>query len=184
MNYDSCKNMDECQGQCIEEVGGKTDTQESIVHDSFLRYSKIGTQAKSIWADKSEQTRYLKGIFFSQMWLKWSEFGQSESWYSELDRNFFLILFILCWSIAENGTSQVVLVVNSLLANAGDIRDVGLIPGSGRSPGGGHGNPPQYSWLENSMDRGVWWAIVQRVAKSQTQPKWLSRHTEQITMSW
>ena len=44
---------------------------------------------------------------------------------------FFLILFILRWSIAENGTSQVVLVVKSLLANAGDIRDVGLIPGSG-----------------------------------------------------
>ena len=40
-------------------------------------------------------------------------------------------------------------------ANAGDIRDVGLIPGSGRSPGGGHGNPPQYSCLENPMDRGA-----------------------------
>ena len=61
MNYDSCKNMDEHQGQCIEEVEGR---QESMVHDSFLQYSEIGTQAKSIWADKSEQTRYLKGIFF------------------------------------------------------------------------------------------------------------------------
>ena len=40
-------------------------------------------------------------------------------------------------------------------ANAGDIRDVGLIPGSGRYPGGGHGNPPQYSCLENPMDRGA-----------------------------
>ena len=43
--------------------------------------------------------------------------------------------------------------------------DLGLIPGSGRSPGGGHGNPLQYSWLENSIDRGAWQAIVPEVAK-------------------
>ena len=64
--------------------------------------------------------------------------------------------------------SQVVLVVKNLPANAGDIRDVGLIPESGRSPGGGHGNPLQYSCLENPMDRGAWWASVPRVAKSWT----------------
>ena len=46
--------------------------------------------------------------------------------------------------------------------------DVGSIPGSGRSPGGGHGNPLQYSCLENPMDRGVWWTIVHRLPKSQT----------------
>ena len=56
-------------------------------------------------------------------------------------------------------------------ANTGDIKDVSLIPGSGRSPGGGHGNPLQYSCLENLMDRGAWWATVHRVAKSQTQMK-------------
>ena len=48
-------------------------------------------------------------------------------------------------------------VVRNLPANA---RDAGLIPGSGRSPGGGNGNPVQYSCLENLMDRGAWWAIV------------------------
>ena len=53
-------------------------------------------------------------------------------------------------------------------ANAGDIRDAGSIPESGRSLGGGHGNPLQYSCLENPMDRGVWWATVHGVAKSQT----------------
>ena len=53
-------------------------------------------------------------------------------------------------------------------ANAGDIRDEGSIPGSGRSPSGEHGNPLQYSCLENPMDRG---AIVHGVAKSQTQLK-------------
>ena len=51
------------------------------------------------------------------------------------------------------GDSLVVQLVNNLPANARDARDVGLIPGSGKSPGGGHDNPLQYSWLENSMDR-------------------------------
>ena len=59
------------------------------------------------------------------------------------------------------------LVVKSLPANAGDIRDVGLIPGLGRSPGGGHGNPLQYSCLENPMDREAWQATVLGVTKSQ-----------------
>ena len=53
-------------------------------------------------------------------------------------------------------------------ASACDAGDPGLIPGSGRSPGEGNGNPLQYSCLENPMDRGAWWATVHRVAKSQT----------------
>ena len=53
-------------------------------------------------------------------------------------------------------------------ANAGDIRDAGSIPESGRCLGGGHGNPLQYSCLENPVDRGAWWAIVHGVTKSQT----------------
>ena len=73
-------------------------------------------------------------------------------------------------------------VVKNLPANAGDSRDTGLIPGSGRSPGGGHGNPLQYSCLENSMDRGAWWAAVHGIAKSRT---WLSMYTlMKITASW
>ena len=71
---------------------------------------------------------------------------------------------------------QVVLVVKNPPANAGDMRDLSLIPGSGRSPGGSHGNPPQYPCLENPMDRGAWRAIVHRVAKSQTQLKQLAMH--------
>ena len=55
-----------------------------------------------------------------------------------------------------------------LLTNAGDIREAGSIAGLGRAPGGGHGNPLQYSCLENPMDRGAWWAIVLGAAKSQT----------------
>ena len=62
-------------------------------------------------------------------------------------------------------------VVKNLPANAGDIRDTGLIPGSGRSPRGGNGNPFQYSCLENPMDRGAWQVTVHRVAKSRTRRK-------------
>jgi len=68
------------------------------------------------------------------------------------------------------------LVVKNASAKAGDERDSGSIPGSGRSPGGGHGNPLQYSRLENPKDRGSWWATVHRVAKSQTLLKQLSTH--------
>ena len=58
-----------------------------------------------------------------------------------------------------------VLVVENVPANAGDIRDMDLIRGSGWSPGGGYGNPLQYSSLENTMDRGTWQAIVHRVVE-------------------
>ena len=72
--------------------------------------------------------------------------------------------------------SQVVLVVKKPLANAGDIRNASSIPGSGRSPGGGHGNSLQYSCLEKTMDRGAWWAVVHVVTKSWTWLKQLSTH--------
>ena len=68
-------------------------------------------------------------------------------------------------------------MVKNLPANAGDIRDAGLIPGSGRSPEGGHGNPLQNSCLENPMDRGAWRGTVHGIAKSQTQLKQLSMHS-------
>ena len=69
----------------------------------------------------------------------------------------------------KEGASRVALVVKkNPPANAGDIRAVGSVPGSGRFPGGGNGNPLQYSCLENPMDRGDWWATVHRVAESQT----------------
>ena len=75
----------------------------------------------------------------------------------------------ICYNLHNHSwASQVALVVKNLPAYAGDIRDVVLLPGSGRSPGGGHGNPPQYSCLQNSMNRGAWQAMVHGVAKSQT----------------
>ena len=59
-------------------------------------------------------------------------------------------------------------MVKNLPANAGDAGHSGSIPGSGRYPGGGNGNPAQYSVQENPMNRGVWWVTVHRVAQRQT----------------
>ena len=80
-----------------------------------------------------------------------------------------LISFRIDWFylLVIQGTS-VTLVVKKSPASAGDLRNKGLIPGSGRSLGGGHGNPLQYSCLENSTDRGAWRATVHGVAKSRT----------------
>ena len=75
-------------------------------------------------------------------------------------------------------------MIKNLPASVGDIRDMGSIPGLGRSPGGGHGNPLQYSCLENPMDRGAWWATVHGVAESWTQLKDLAcRHMSSVSMS-
>ena len=71
------------------------------------------------------------------------------------------------WGLPRlEGASQVVLVLKNLPVNTGDLRDEGSIPGLGRSPGGGHGNPLQYPCLENPMDRGAWQATVHGVTKS------------------
>ena len=64
------------------------------------------------------------------------------------------------------GASQVALVVKNLPVSAGDIGDLGLIPGLGRSPAGGNGNPLQYSCLENRMDRGAWRGAAHSVTES------------------
>jgi len=85
---------------------------------------------------------------------------------------------VVQWAAFERECfSQVALVVKNLLANAGDIRDSGLIPGLGRTPEGEHGNSLHFSCLENPMDGGAWQATVHTVTKSRTQLKWLSKHT-------
>ena len=63
----------------------------------------------------------------------------------------------------DKQASLVVLVVKNSPANGGDVKDMGLILGSGRAPGGEHGNPLQYSCLENPMDRGAWWTMVHSI---------------------
>ena len=86
---------------------------------------------------------------------------------------FLLIQQIFVVPLQEFKASQLSLLVKNLPANVGDTRDSGFISGSGRSPEKGNGNLLHYSCLENSMDRGVWRAIVHGATKSQT---WLSTH--------
>ena len=76
----------------------------------------------------------------------------------------------VCWA------SEVVLLVENMPANTGVVRDTGSIPGSERSPGGGHGNLLQYSCLENLMDGGAWRATNHEVAQSRTRLEELSTH--------
>ena len=92
----------------------------------------------------------------------------------EMFLSLLLLLLLIHWA------SQVALMVKNPPVNAGNIRDVGLIPGLGRSPGGGHSNPLQYSCPENPMNREAWWATVHRVAKSQIRLKQLSMHAHTI----
>ena len=80
------------------------------------------------------------------------------------------------YGVAQSRTSQVALVVKNPPASAGDMKTMDSIPGLGRSPGGGHDYPLQYSCLENPMDRGVWRTTVHRVSKSWTQLQRLSIH--------
>ena len=63
------------------------------------------------------------------------------------------------------------LAIKNPLASTGDIRDMSSVPGSGRSLVGVHGNPLQYSFLENPMEKGAWWATIHSIAKSQTKLK-------------
>ena len=84
------------------------------------------------------------------------------------------------WIPLGHGASQVALVVENLPANAGDIRDGGTIPGSGRSPGGGYGNPLQYSCLENPMDRGPCRTTVHKVTKRHD---WACMHNTQMPVA-
>ena len=74
-------------------------------------------------------------------------------------------------------------MVKNLPANAGNLRDAGSIPASGRCPGGRHGNLLQYSCLEDPRDRGTWWATVHGVPKSQTRLKQLSICTDTVQIS-
>ena len=93
------------------------------------------------------------------------------------ESNFFLAVCFHIWFSLFLWASQVALVVRNRPVNAGDVRDMGLISGLGRSPRGGNGNPFHYPCLENPMDRGACRAIVHGVTKSWTWLKWLSRHT-------
>ena len=119
-------------------------------------------------------------------WCFPSQPGSSSSWTrDESERqdsgwDHFLLVFTWNWTdLCYSRVSQVALVVKNLPANAGDVKGTGSIPGSERFPGGGNGSPPQYSCVENPMDRGAWWATIHRVTKSRTRLKQLSMYMSQ-----
>ena len=86
------------------------------------------------------------------------------------------------WAVSGTGQAfQMVLVIKKPPANTGDIRNWGSIPGSGRSPAGGHSNPHRSSYLENPMDRGAWRATVHGDTKSQTQLSACQQKQEQVS---
>ena len=116
--------------------------------------------------------KHLSGV---QNW-KTCFFGHSYSW-EKYRKNLIPAPELHCHK-DQDRASQVVLVVKNLPTNAGDVRDVGSVPGSGRFPWGGNDNPLQYSSLGNPVDRGAWQATVHRVAKSWTWLKWLSMHAK------
>ena len=110
---------------------------------------------------------HILGENFISNWLNCSPLSLragSNSYYCCLE-------YFSLWFFRKHNASQVALVVKNPPANAGNTRDAGLIPGLGRAPGVGNGNPIQYSCLEHSMNRGAWWTTVHGVEKSQT---WLS----------
>ena len=139
---------------------------------------------------ENEGKRYTSGVSKETLEGAW----RPKLWEKELPlgKSFYLVFYckqldlilavILVLNWVEFWASQVALVVKNLPANARDIRDMGLIPRSDRSLGGGHGNPLQYSCLDNPMDRGAWQATVHRVAKSWTWLNWLSMHTYMFSM--
>ena len=127
------------------------------------------------------QATYARGIFLPAFYREHSNIlFQSPSQMLVLKINTLRTVFLNVWSAPSRirtyegswmdirliWASQVELVVKNLPANVGDVTDAGLIPESGRSPGGGHGNPLQHSCLENPMDRGACRAIVHRVTKT------------------
>ena len=106
-----------------------------------------------------------QGLFSNKLVSKQKGFGEILM----LVSNFIVLIFYVEWietCPVAWGAFQVAVVIKNLPASAGDIREAGSIPGSGRSPGEGSGNPLQYSCLENPMDRRTWWATVHGAAKS------------------
>ena len=105
---------------------------------------------------------------------------QQHEWLSQKNQNKKNTSYIIPF-IESSRTKLVALVVKNLPASSEDLRTVGSIPGQGRSRGEGHGNPLQYSCLENPMDSRAWQVIIHRVTKSQTWLKQLSMHTQNKT---
>ena len=126
-------------------------------------HCKVGSQQ----LDHQEALKYF---------LEYTQIQAMRIWHLCLEKDKLFLLANNWFCRNSVNISQVALVVKSLPANAGDIKDTGLIPGLGRSSGERYGNPLQYSCLKNPVDRGAWGTTVHRVTQSWTQLKRLSMH--------
>ena len=99
------------------------------------------------------------------LWVRVSASGPSPAGLFPRPFTWLNIHICIYLSICVDGAFQVALVVKNPPASAGDVKDAGSIPGLGRPPGGGHGNPLQYTYLEIPMDRRAWQATVHRVTR-------------------
>ena len=149
------------------EIDLKLLTREIICLDLWFRECRL----PSAWTNEEKKARLGSELTTRELWME-SRPEIMGTYIAAATINIF----------ERNWGEKVALAAKNLPASAGDLRDAGSIPGSGRSPGGGHGNPLQYSCLEHPMDRGAWQVIAYSVAKSQTWLKWLSTHARVSVM--
>ena len=136
----------------------------------------------SRWEDKVH-IQNMRAFCFKLLWgrkkkniLKWEERIMSITY--SLGVWFDVFIFDYIWCVQNELPGDA--VVKKPPANAGDSGDLGSIPGLGRSPGEGNGNPLQYYCLGNPMDRGAWWVTVQWMAEELDLTEWLSKHAQCI----
>ena len=168
-------------------------TPQPSLHSAFMGNREGHSSGKTQSCSARDSWLCKQCVFYSQGQVRTPLLhSQKQPWARQrspvLTKVFVLLLLGPYYSVPEplggatwpapctSGASQVELVVKNLPASAGDVRNVGSIPGSGRSPGEAYGSPLQYSCLENPMDRGSWQASVDRITQSQTQLKRLSTY--------
>ena len=129
-----------------------------------------------LWENAGHQTRpTVLLLMYGSFHLPWPSLGLYEKWVCKTKNSQGQNCLFLIWP-----SPHVALVVKNLPVNAGNVRDKGSIPGSGRSPGGGHGNPLQFLCLENPVDRGAWGGYSSQGCKKLDMTEQLSTHSTVI----
>ena len=128
-----------------------------------------------LWENAGHQTwPTVLLLMYGSFHLPWPSLGLYEEWVCKTKNSQGQNCLFLIWP-----SPHVALVVKNLPVNAGNVRDTGSIPGSGRSPGGGHGNPLQFLCLENPVDRGAWGGYSSQGCKKLDMTEQLSMHNAQ-----